>query len=318
MSLEEGKWISQSRAHALIVGEALVDIVVSAESSRVHPGGSAANTAVALSRLGRRTLLASSFGTDLNGRLIRRHLARAGVHVVNRPRGADRTSVARATIASDGSAEYTFDVDWVLRLPRRMHTPTVVHVSSLGPVLLPGAGAVQRLLDQIKGIATVVYDVNARPAITGLSRPVMDLVEGTVAKSDIVKASDEDLRTLYPRLNPESAARRLLMLGPRVVVVTRGIAGAVWFARSRSVEVPSHTTNVVDTIGAGDTFSAALIDGLWSRNRLEKHWMLSLPTMSEADVSEVLTYASTAASIAVSRAGANPPSRKELDAAIRL
>jgi fructokinase len=128
-----------------------------------------------------------------------------------------------------------------------------------------------------------------------------------------VKASDEDLEALYPdRTHAESAAA-LLALGPAAVVVTRGAEGALWLDRQGSVEVEPRPVEVADTIGAGDTFGAALIDALWERGRLGAEGRAALTALPRDEVSEVLDHAARAAAITVSRPGADPPYRHELD-----
>lgn len=306
--------MTRRQPHALVVGESVIDLVTDRNGvTTAHPGGSAANTAVALARLGRSSRLASSFADDDHGALIRTHLSRSRVRLANDPRTVERTATARATIGADGSAAYDFDIDWHVTIRPSRQAPTVVHVTSLAPVLMPGAANVLGLVQRLRPSTAISYDINARPEITGRGRTITERVERAASLSDIIKASDEDLRTLYPGADLAAAARRLLALGPRAVVVTRGSYGASWFARRQRVEVPSWPTPVVDTIGAGDSFSAALIDGLWSLSHFASPRLATLASVDDSSVAALLAYASSAAAIAVSRAGANPPSRSELD-----
>src|SRR3954451_8707537 len=244
----------------LVVGESLVDIVQT-RSGTLHEyaGGSAANVAVALARLDRPVRLATSFAADHHGEMIAEHLAGAGVTLACDPGAVERTSTARATIGTAGAADYTFDIDWRLLPVPDDEDPLVAHTCSLGAVLLPGADDVLALLTRLRDRATRSYDVTARPAVTGTGSDVAARVERMVAVADLVKASDEDLEALYPgRAHAESAAA-LLALGPAAVVVTRGAEGALWLDRVGSVEVEPRQVTVADTIGAGDTFGAALI-----------------------------------------------------------
>jgi fructokinase len=283
--------------YALVIGESLVDVVLGPDGSRTErPGGSAANVAVALARLGRPVRFATSFAADARGRAVAAHLARDGVVLATDPYAVARTSSAQATIAADGSASYVFDLDW------RLHAlgderPHFVHVCSIGAVLAPGANDVLGLLGRLTG-ATVTYDINARPAITGTGPELVERVERVVAASHLVKASDEDLEALYPGRSLRDAAAHLLGLGPRAVAVTRGAEGATWLDADGVREVVAPRVEVADTIGAGDTFSAAVVDALWDD--------------PDRDPAEVLAHAVRAAAVTVGRPGADPPYRHEL------
>ena len=286
----------------LVVGEALIDVLTDERgATREYVGGSPANVAVALARLERPVRIATSFGDDARGRRIGAHLAAAGVGLAGEPRVLERTSTAVATIGADGSASYRFDLAWRLG-EVALGTPWAVHVGSIGAVLAPGADDVLRLLYELPADVLVSYDVNARPAITGTGPELVARVEQVAAISHLVKASDEDLAALYPGLGPVEAARRLGSLPAsgrtRAVAVTRGGSGALWVTADGVVEVAARPVDVVDTIGAGDTFSAALLDALWDDR--------------ERDPREVLEHAVRAAAVTVSRAGANPPHRWEL------
>lgn len=284
-------------AHALVVGESLVDIVLAPDGSTTErPGGSAANVAVALARLGRPVRLATAYADDARGRVLADRLADEGIVLASDPHAVARTSTAVATIGADGAAAYEFDLEW------RLHEisdagPRFVHVCSLGAVVAPGADVVLALLERLRGSATISYDVNARPAITGTGPEVVERVESVVSLATVVKVSDEDLAALYPTLAPEEAAEHLRSMGPRAVALTCGDAGATWYAAGDPVTIAARPVPVVDTIGAGDTFAAAMIDALWDD--------------LDRDPAEVLTHAARAAAVTVSRAGADPPYRHE-------
>jgi fructokinase len=290
----------------LVMGESLVDVVLAADGSTTeHVGGSAANVAVALARLGRQVRFATSFADDRRGRMVAEHLDRAGVRLANRPHAVDRTATAVATLDADGAADYEFDLEWVLDPPEVENLPAAVHVCSLGAVLLPGADVVHEEVSRLRGGPLVSYDVNARPVLTGTGADVVARVERMVTVSDLVKASDEDLAALYPDSTLGDAARGLLGRGPAAVVVTRGEHGATWFSAGSTVEVPSVAVDVADTIGAGDTFSAALLDGVLARGQ-------DLAALDEVAVQEILARAVRAAAVTVSRPGADPPYLSEL------
>jgi fructokinase len=298
----------------LVVGEALVDIVKAPDGAVTeYAGGSAANVAVALSRLGRPVRFATSYADDAHGALVAAFLSRDGVVLATDPAAVARTSTAAATIGSDGSASYVFDFDWRLNplLPSDT-TPLAVHTCSLGAVIEPGADSALEMVRALRADATVSYDVNARPAVTGTGPEVVALVERMVAISDVVKASDEDLAALYPDLDQLTAVRRLLDLGPAAIVVTRGAEGASWHGHAATVETAPVAVPVADTIGAGDTFGAAMIDALWERGRLGGDRRDDLRDLAAEEIAEVLAHAARAAAVTVSRPGADPPYRNEL------
>lgn len=295
-------------AGVLVVGEALIDIVERPDGSTVeHEGGSAANVAVALARLGRPVQLLTAYADDARGAALARHLNQSAVGLVGDPHVLDRTATAAATIGPDGSASYSFDIEW--RLPQTADlAPVVVHTCSIGAVLEPGASDVRRLLETLRPNATISYDVNARPAVTGSGPDLVRAVESIAALADLVKASDEDLEVLYPGEPVDRAVGRLLALGPTAVTVTRGGQGATWYGHDHRVSVSAADTEVADTIGAGDTFGAATIDALWDLDALGGR----LTGLGQDDVASVLRHAAGAAAITVSRPGADPPYRHEL------
>ncbi|MGD9959481.1 carbohydrate kinase family protein [Nocardioides sp.] len=299
---------------ALVIGEALVDIVAQPDGTTVdHPGGSPANVAVAMSRLGTSVGLATAYGADRLGGLLDRHFADAGVSLVGNPHGLERTSSALATIDATGAASYVFDLHWELQPPRPADPPLLVHTGSLGAVLEPGAGTVVEAIASLREVATISYDINARPAATGISAELVARVDALVAVSDVVKASDEDLEHLYPEGSIEDAVERILALGAGAVVVTWGGQGASCFSAAGRVDIAGENVEVADTIGAGDSFCAALLDGLRRRELLGATNRSELRGLSLAGWTEVMTRANRAAAITVSRPGANPPTAAELD-----
>ena len=301
---------------ALVVGEALVDIVHHADGTIVeHPGGSPANVAVGMVRLGMSVELATAYADDRLGGLLDQHFADAGVALAGDPHVLTRTSSAAATLDATGAASYVFDLEWDLPEPSASAPPLLVHTGSLGAVMEPGAGAVAAAVAKLADTATVSYDINARPAATGTSSEITERVEALVALSDVVKASDEDLDVLYPGVSVEEVADRLLGLGAGALVVTRGGGGASCFTPAGSVHSQAQRVTVADTIGAGDSFCAALLDGLRRRDLLGGDRRSALRDLPLEDWQAIVDRANRAAAITVSRPGANPPTAAELESA---
>ena len=297
----------------LVVGESLIDIVRGGDGSTTEfPGGSAANVAVALARLDREVRFATSWGDDERGRVLAEWLARDRVSLATDPYAVARTSTALATLGSDGKATYEFDLAWRLNPLADGPPPLVVHTCSLGAVLQPGAGDVVAMLEQLREVATISYDVNARPAITGTGPELVARVEVVAALSDVVKASDEDLAALYGDADPVAGAKRLLALGPAAVVITRGPYGATWLTAAQEVDVAAVPVVVADTIAAGDTFCAGLLDALWQHDLLGAARRDQLRDAPRDVVVDVLAQAARAAAVTVGRPGADPPYRREL------
>jgi fructokinase len=298
---------------ALVLGESLVDVVATAEGVVEHPGGSAANAAVALARLGRPVRFATALADDAHGALLRAHLAADGVRFAGDPVVLPRTATAQATLDVSGAASYEFDIGWRLGpLDLADDEPVVAMCGSIGTVLAPGADQVRDLVSELRDRATVTYDINARPALTGTDADVLDAVADTAAVADVVKASDEDLAALWPGLSLDEAARHVLSMGPLAVVVTCGGEGARWVTRHGLGRVAAPQVAVVDTIGAGDTFGAALVDGLWQLDLLGAARRDALASLDDGTWGEVLDWAARAAAVTVSRPGADPPRRREL------
>lgn len=305
-----------------VIGEALVDEVVRGGGEPVpHVGGSPMNVAVGLARLGHPVQFLGRFGQDPYGTLISGHLHGNSV-LVPLPADAKPTSVARATLDGAGAANYEFRLDWELpdldaSLEYLLQSTTLLHTGSIACMLAPGSEQVLSAVRQAHPRATISYDPNCRPTIIPDAAYARTEAEKFVRLADVVKASDEDLHWLYPELDPLEAARNWLAIGgaaggPAVVVVTRGAEGpwAVNAAGESSTPVPP--TDVVDTVGAGDSFMAALLSALVDRELDGAQRRGGLRELSAEELGQVLRYAARAAAVTVSRAGANPPSREEL------
>jgi fructokinase len=302
---------------ALVVGEALVDVVRRLDGSvDEHPGGSPANVALGLARLGRSVDLLTWLGTDARGDAVRRHLEASGVRLAAGSDGAASTSVAVATLDASGAATYTFELDWQVPADHAgdYGDVVVVHSSTIGAALEPGGAAVLRILAEARADATITYDPNIRPDLLGEPDAARELVEQLVVLSDVVKVSDEDLAWLEPGADPFDVARRWMSRGPALVVVTRGGEGAFAVtAGGVEVQVAAPPVQVADTVGAGDSFMSGLLDGLWSAGLLGASHRIALGGVGADVLTPVLERCVRIAAITVSRPGANPPTAAELD-----
>ncbi|KAF2413900.1 hypothetical protein B1729_07505 [Microbacterium sp. B35-04] len=304
----------------VVVGESLVDIVHRAGGAVDEaPGGSPANVALTLGRLGRAPVLVTRLADDDGGRRVRRWLEESGVTVDAVT--AVRTSTATALLDAGGAATYTFDLEWdlgddVARLAQDVFASAdLVHLGSVGAVLEPGAGQVAALVRAVHGRAIITYDPNVRPSLVRDPQVVRDRVDELIGLADVIKASDEDMQWLQPGRDAIEVAREWVMVGPALVVVTRGADGATAVTTDAEVVVPAASTHVVDTVGAGDTFMGALIDGLLAR---AAGLGLRAPGggIHPDELEALLRRAAEAAAITVSRPGADPPRREELLAGI--
>ena len=299
----------------LVIGEALIDVVHGRDGSVVeHVGGSPANVALGLGRLGRGVDLLTWIGRDARGRRIVEHLAASGAAVAPGSDGAKRTSVAVAHLAADGGATYEFDLAW--QVPSSWTAPAgaplAVHTGSIGAVLTPGSADVARILTAHRPSATITYDPNLRPSLMPPPEVTRPVVETLVALADVVKLSDEDLAWLAPE-DPLGLAQTWASTGPALVVVTRGDEGALaWTARGERVEVRPVRVPVADTVGAGDSFMAGLIDGLWTAGLLGHGARADLHAVDAGTVRALLERCARIAAITVSRPGADPPTAAEV------
>lgn len=297
-----------AHSDVVVIGEALIDVVASSGGTVEHPGGSPANVAYGLGRLGISTALLTSIGDDERGSAIERHLAGAGVALLPGSKHQGRTASATATLAPDGSARYEFDISWELQPVPPSYLPKVIHTGSIATFLAPGAAAVRSLLEQAHRECVITYDPNIRPALLGSQAEATALFEELVPLTDVVKLSDEDAQWLYPRKRLEETAARILQLGAGLAVITKGSEGSLLATPTTQLHVPSVLSVVADTIGAGDSYMAALIYGLLSRG---------VDGLSSEVLESLGRTASKAAAITVRRAGANPPTIEELLAGLK-
>jgi fructokinase len=302
------------------LGEAIIDLVAEGDRRFIaHPGGSPLNVAVGLGRLGQPASLAARLSRDPFGELFRAHLADSGVdlrHVVD---AAEPSTLSVATLDADGVARYDFwtagTADWQWTEAELAtvveDVPDALHTGSLTLELEPGASRIVDLLARVTagGRTTISYDPNVRMAKLGPVEAGRAAVERVVPLAHLVKVSAEDLAWLYPGEEPVAAATRWAAAGPELVVVTLGPDGAVALGPDRrAVHRDASPVDVVDTLGAGDAFSAGLLGALAERGALGR----GKAGLAGVDLPAVLDRATLVAAMTCARPGADPPTLAEV------
>ncbi len=286
----------------LVVGEALVDVV----DGEPHAGGSPFNVAVGLARLDVETVLATQIGNDSYGSILRQHLAESDVHLSALDPVPERTSIATATLDDNGGATYQFDLTWD---PAAMPDPSVfeaVHVGSLGTALMPGAHRVAELIATADAMGLAVsYDPNVRLAVEADPEFWRAVFETVIPYARIVKMSDEDAAVLFPDEAPEDLAKRLAADG-KLVAITLGGSGAVVAGGVELGGADAPAIAVADTIGAGDSFMAAMLSWCAAYS-----WPAA-DQLDETELTDLAEFCVAAAAITCSRPGADPPRLSEL------
>jgi fructokinase len=299
----------------VVCGEALIDMVHNDDGTQhAAPGGGPFNTARALARLGVPTAFLGHLSTDEFGQELAGLLKEDGASLEYATFGAEKTTIAVADVDSDGLAEYQFLIHGTSApnltpemLPSDFGSGvSAIHLGTLGLVLEPMAETLEALADREHGRRMLMLDPNVRVGLTPESE-YRERLHHVLAESSVVKASDADLDWLYPGLPYPQAAERILEGGASVVVVTLGAEGAFGAHGDVRIRVPAPQVRVVDTIGAGDAFGAALLAWLHDHDCISPRLQLS-----ENELREALEYACLAAAITCTRAGADPPRKWEL------
>jgi fructokinase len=291
-----------------VAGEALMDLIPVASRDRVPMvGGGPANTAKAIARLGYSTYFVGGISSDSYGKAIDDELVGSGVDLSLVYRGNEATALAIATIDNDGLAKYDFELEGTASfafdgswLP--VGEPEVIHVGSVATLIEPGATELLKWVSS-KSVP-VIFDPNVRPSIEGNRDVYRAAVERWIAVATIVKLSEDDLSWLYGSGEKE-VIEAWLKRGVSIVVLTRAEKGLRAYSKGFVVEVPAVPVNLVDSVGAGDTIGAVLVEGLL---------VYGVAGMVGETLKSVLERAAKAAAITCSRAGANPPTREELEA----
>jgi fructokinase len=309
----------------VVCGEALIDLVPAGPTDgpptgdtwHAVPGGGAANTAVALARLGTATRLLCRLSGDAFGRQIRRHLLANGVDLGLAARAREASTLAVVGLDDSGAAEYQFYVDntadwqWTPEeLPAALPPGTrALHFGTLASILPPGADVLRAWADDLRATTTIVYDVNVRPALLPDRAEYSERIAAWLDVAHVVKASDDDLAWLHPGRSPLDTARAWLADHDLdLVLLTRGADGAVAVVRGGPpIEAPGLPVRVADTVGAGDTFTAAFLHTI-----LDETTPGCLSGVPAAALAEALRYAVAASALACTREGAVPPTLAEL------
>lgn len=308
----------------LVMGEAIFDLIAKDADSTVFESaldGSSFNTALALGRLGIASGFAGALSRDVHGDRFVRALSSAGVNLDFCVRSDAPMPLALATpdpatgtprfsLYLDGTADrdpYALPASW----PAGVHH---LHASSFRCTLGAQGDAALAFMRLARGHATVSFDPNIRPSIAPPRETMVHLIEDRVAASNIVKASEEDLAWLYPDTTPEAAMQRWLGLGIELAVLTRGASGTSAFFGEDMLSIAARNVEVADSVGAGDVFSAGLMAAMHDDGCLG----LGRPLRDRESVARWLSFANAAAAMTCARRGAEPPTRAELDAFLKV
>ena len=296
-----------------VVRESLLDVIHRGDGTvHQHPGGSPANVAVALGRLGRHPHLMTCLGDDYQGFLIRIWLESSGVYVVHPSQTGVPTSTAVAQLDDSGIAEYRFDFSWCQQLDVHFRAG-VVHSGSLAALHDSSASHIVQVLARVRDEALISYDPNVRPSALPDRKKARMRVERLVRSADIVKVSRKDLKWLYPNRTSLAVALDWQAVGPAIVVVTAGGDGATAVTMNDCIHIPAHRVTAVDTVGAGDAFTAALLDGFIEAGYSSADDRERLADVDADTVKRILSRSCAAAALSTSRPGADPPWLYELD-----
>ena len=290
-----------------VCGEVLIDILPTGPVV----GGGPANTAKALARLGHDVHFIDGISSDAYGQSARAELLHDGVNLDLVLASDKPTCTATVTLDAAGGASYEFLIDGTATFdfasswlpdPYR-YQPQVLHIGTLVTMIEPGASALYDWAMQVAELAPIVFDPNIRPSV----QPDRDLYEAAVEKwaalSAVIKVSDDDLAWLFPGQSIEDVANRWINDGAFLVVVTQGANGLMGYTSDGRVEVPGVKVDVIDTVGAGDTVGAIVVEAMLAHGLVELRGEL---------LRGVLARAAAAAAITCSRKGAQPPFKHEL------
>ena len=295
-----------------VIGEVLIDLIPDGSERKPIVGGGPANTAKALSKLGIDTQFIDGISTDDYGQMANEELVSAGVKLDHVKYSDKPTCLAIVSLSDLGSASYefvientaTFDFnsDW---LPNpQTERPSLLHIGTLATVIEPGASILFEWAQSVLKVAPIVFDPNIRLAVISDRDLYVKQVERWVSISSAVKVSDEDIKWLYPSIEIDQVVNNWLAKGPSLIVVTYGDKGLAGYRVGEKISVDAIKVAVADTVGAGDTVGAILVEAIVKDG---------LDALSGVRLEMMLKRAAKAAAITVSRSGANPPTLREIE-----
>lgn len=305
----------------VVCGEALMDVYVRDSTPTgllldARTGGSPFNVAIGLARLGQSAHLLGGLSLDMAGERLMQALRDEGVGTTLVVRSAAPTALGVVSVGPTGVPSYAFhghgtadrdlDVDALPALPDGVDA---IQFGSYALVVEPVATALLALAEREREHCLIAYDPNVRLNVEPDVARWRRVIETMIGKAHLVKVSDEDLGLLYPDSAPAQVAEQWLAAGVRAVVVTRGATGSEAWNRRGHAAARSLLVDVVDTVGAGDTFQAALLT--W----LAEHKALTPDALGELDPQQLgamLRFGARAASVTCSRRGADMPHRDDL------
>jgi fructokinase len=299
-----------------VIGEALIDLAPDGLPGvyRAHPGGSPFNVAVGLARLGNRTALMARLSDSGFGQVLRGAAAAEDIDLGAAPHATQPTTLAVVSFDDGSQATYEFylagTADWhwtTAELGRLRSDAEVLHFGSIASWTAPGSERIDALVSELHatGRVLVSYDPNIRPPVVGARARARELVERSVRRAHVVKASREDIDWLYPGRALDEISAQWNALGAALVVVTDGSRGAAAHrAGAEPLRRPGRAVEIVDTIGAGDAFTAGMLSGLVRRGL---HGPARVADLSDGVLADILDEAVLVSSVTCERAGADPP-----------
>ena len=294
-----------------VCGEVLIDLIPDGTERKAVVGGGPANTAKALSKLGIATQFIDGISTDKYGQMALKQLHKDGV-LLDFVKFSDKpTCLAIVSLNKNGGASYEFVIEGTatfdfspLWLPDpAVNKPSLLHIGTLVTAIEPAASVLFEWAKQVVNVSPIVFDPNIRPAVMSDRAEYVKQVERWVSISSAVKVSDDDIYWLYPGVELDQVANKWLSMGPELVVVTFGDKGLTGYRKDEKAAVDAKKVVVADTVGAGDTVGAILVEAI-IEDGLDK--------LTGDRLSVMLDRAAKAAAITVSRTGALPPSKAEI------